>query len=109
MLIDWVNAGSGNPMYDIAEYIWLNTPREDINFEGIPQELINFYLQNKELIIPTFISEYEKISGKDITSYEFYIIPLLAKKLNSNRTDEEKRKIVLEIRERLNLLQIEEE
>jgi thiamine kinase-like enzyme len=33
--IDWVNAGIGNPLYDIAEYVWLNIPKEEANFDGI--------------------------------------------------------------------------
>lgn len=99
--IDWVNAGIGNPLYDIAEYVWLNTPKEDANVDGVPQELIDFFYNNKDLIIKTFLNEYEKVSATDVSSYNEYTIPLLVRKLHSNRTDSEKSKIVIEIRERL--------
>ncbi len=106
-LIDWVNAGIGNPMYDIADYVWMNTPKKDIkevDFEGVPQVLIDFYLQNIDAVNPVFLNEYKRLSGKDIPSCEPYIIPLLVKKLRSNRTVEEKSKIVVEIKERLSRL-----
>jgi hypothetical protein len=70
----------------------------------VPQILIDFYVSKKDLIIPTFINEYEKISGKDISSYAEYIIPLIVRKLYSNRSDKEKSNIVLEIRDRLKRL-----
>lgn len=103
-LIDWVNAGIGNPLYDIAEYVWLSSPKEEANYEGVPQILIDLYFKNKDLIIPTFLNEYEKLSGRDISSYEAYIIPLLVRKLHSNRTDKEKEEIILEIKNRLSKL-----
>lgn len=99
--IDWVNAGIGNPLYDIAEYVLLSTPKKDINTEGVPQVIIDFYLKNKDLVVITFLNEYEKLSGRDISSYEPYIIPLLVSKLDSNRTDQKKGEIVLDIRNRL--------
>lgn len=102
--IDWVNAGIGNPLYDIAEYVWLNTPKEEANFEGVPQILIDFYLENKDLLISAFLDEYKKVSGRDVSSYEAYTIPLLVRKLHSNRSDSEKSEIVIEIKERLSKL-----
>ncbi len=103
-LIDWVNSGVGNPMYDIAEYIWMYTPKEETNFEGVSQALIDFYLDKKDLIIPAFINAYEKLSGQELPSCEPYILPLLVRKLHSNRTEEEKSDIVIEIRDRLSKL-----
>lgn len=99
--IDWVNSGIGNPKFDIAEYVLLNTPNENTNFEGIPKILIDSYQENKELIVPTFISEYSRVSQRDISDYDNYTIPLLIRKLHSNRTEKEKLIIVEDIRHRL--------
>lgn len=100
-LIDWVNAGIGNRMYDIAEYVWLITPREEKGIEGIPQDLIDFLWKKNEQIVSTFLCEYERVSGKNVSSYGLYMIPLLVRKLHSNRTRKEKEEIVLDIRKRL--------
>lgn len=105
-LIDWVNAGSGNPLYDVAEYVFSTMPKKKSNIEGIPQVIIDFYLKNKDFIAVTFLKEYERLSGRDISSYEAYIIPLLVSKLHSNRTDKEKSEIVLEIRNRLDRIEV---
>lgn len=100
-LIDWVNAGTGNLLYDIAEYVWLSTPREENVIGKVPQMLVDFYLENKDLMIPCFLEEYKKLSLMDVSDYEPYMIPLLVRKLHSNRTMKEKDEIVIDIKKRL--------
>lgn len=101
-LIDWVNAGVGNPFYDIAEYVWLSTPSLKEIPEGTPKPLLEFYYQNKNAIIPTFLDEYERVSRMNVADYEKWMIPLLVSKLHSNRSMEQKKIILEEIRDRLN-------
>ncbi|HEX3075585.1 MAG TPA: aminoglycoside phosphotransferase family protein [Lachnospiraceae bacterium] len=98
--IDWVNAGIGNPMYDIAEYILLSTPNKKA-LENLPAILVDFFERYGESISRTFLTEYEKLSEIDTDSYKDWQIPLLVSKLNSNRTMEEKEQILENIRERI--------
>lgn len=100
-LIDWPNAAVGNPMCDIAEYVWLSNT-DNRCYKDIPAELEKFFYKNREEFISVFISEYESLSGMDVSGYEVFLVPLLVVKLNSNRTLEEKRKILNEIRMRMN-------
>jgi thiamine kinase-like enzyme len=98
--IDWVNAGIGNPMYDIAEYSLLSTPNK-IALVNLPAILVDFFERYGESISHTFRTEYEKLSEIDTDSYKDWQIPLLVSKLNSNRTMEEKEQILDNVRERI--------
>lgn len=104
-LIDWVNAGVGNPLYDIAEYVLLSKPSENEIQDGTSQELMALYNKFKDAIVPMFLEEYEKLSGMDVSDYEMWQIPLLVAKLNSNRSMDEKKAILTDIRNRLKYLE----
>jgi thiamine kinase-like enzyme len=101
ILIDWVNAGVGNPMYDIAEYVRLITPSVNQLPKDTHPMIIEFFTQYKDDIIPVFLEEYERVSNSNMSGYSAWLIPILVSHLNSNRTLEEKYRIVSEIRTRL--------
>ncbi|MFT3950408.1 MAG: aminoglycoside phosphotransferase family protein [Oscillospiraceae bacterium] len=97
-LIDWVNSGAGHFMYDIAEYVWVSTPRENELPKDFPESVKSFIQGKGDAISSAFLEEYKRISGEDVSDYHKWSIPLLAFKLGSSRTAEQKQELLKTIR-----------
>jgi thiamine kinase-like enzyme len=100
VVIDWMNASIGNPEADLAEFIVM------IKYAILPNHLprvISNYLDSvRESIIDSFMDEYTKLTGLAYHEVLPWIIPIAARKLSADGiSDEEKRRLVQEIRQQL--------
>lgn len=98
--IDWMFVGTGNPMYDIAEYI-ISTRYLFLDPETTNPRIVKFKEKHSEEMINVFFNEYLKISDLKITGIDKWLIPLLVNRLNGGGTDEYKQKLLTDIREKL--------
>lgn len=98
--IDWMFVGTGNPMYDLVEYIittkylFLETVEEN---KPVKKFIDNY----AEEMINIFFNEYSKISGFIITDIDKWLIPLLVNRLNGGGSDEYKQNILTDVRKKL--------
>lgn len=100
VLIDWMDASTGNPEADLAEYIIMI--RFAILPAYIPAEIADFFDSNREEIIKVFIDEYMKLSDITYEDIDKWITPIAARKLSSDGISEDEKKLLVdEIRRRL--------
>lgn len=98
--IDWVNAGTGHPFYDLTQYVLMNRYVEFPS--GMPDKIVKLVDENKEKINDAFLSEYFKLSGMDKTGIDDWIIPVCVEKLNATAiSGNKKEEILQDIRELL--------
>ena len=100
VVIDWMNATSGTPEADIAEYIVM------IRYGVLPPELpdaaIAVFDAVREPFIRLFMEVYTRISGMAYADIEPWIVPVAARKLCTDAISErEKQLLVAEIRRRI--------
>lgn len=100
VMIDWMNASSGNPETDIAEYIIM------IKFAILPSDTPKTVVKNLDLvrgnIINVFMDEYTKLTGISYNQVDPWIVPVAARKLTADGISEEEKQLLLkEIRSRL--------
>ena len=100
--IDWMFVGTGNPMYDLTEYI-ITTRYLFLEHVESTKPIIKFMEKYSEIMINIFFNEYSKISGLKITDTDKWLIPLLVNRLNGGGSDEYKQKLLSDIRVKLNL------
>ena len=98
--IDWMFVGTGNPMYDIAEYI-ITTRYLYLNPTEINPRIIKFMGKYSEEMINIFFTEYTSISGLEITDTDKWLIPLLVNRLNGGGSDEYKQRLLTDVREKI--------
>lgn len=100
ILIDWMDASTGNPEADLAEYIIMT--RYSLLPADIPAEMASLINSIREEIISVFIEEYTKVSGITYEEIDAWILPVAARKLSADGiTEDEKKILVNEIRRRL--------
>lgn len=100
VIIDWMNATTGNPAADIAEYIIM------IKYAVLPAEIPNSFCDSfnaiRELVIQTFLDEYIKLSNMEYREIEEWMLPIMAGKLSADAiSDKEKKILVEEVRRKL--------
>jgi len=92
--------GTGNPMYDIAEFI-ITTRYLYLDPETIDTKIIKFIDKYAEEMINIFFIEYSGISNLEITDIDKWLIPLLINRLNGGGSDEYKQKLLKDVRKKL--------
>jgi tRNA A-37 threonylcarbamoyl transferase component Bud32 len=100
--IDWMFVGTGNPMYDLTEYI-ITTRYLYLDPAESNKPITKFMDKHSEEMINIFFNEYSKISGFIITDTDKWLVPLLVNRLNGGGSDEYKQKLLSDIRTKLNL------
>jgi hypothetical protein len=100
VMIDWMNASSGNPETDIAEYIIM------IKYAILPSDTPKTVVKNfdlvREKIIKVFMDEYTNLTGIDYKQVDPWILPVAARKLAADGISEEEKQFLLkEIKLRL--------
>jgi aminoglycoside phosphotransferase (APT) family kinase protein len=100
IVIDWMDAATGNPEADLAEYIVM------IRFGVLPPEIpsiaLEFFDSMRESIIAVFLEEYMKLGDVTLEAVDSWILPVAARKLNADAiSEEEKQVLIQEIRRRL--------
>ena len=98
--VDWMFVGTGNPMYDIAEFI-ITTRYLFLDPETTDRKIIKFMGKYAEEMINIFLAEYSKISGLEITDTDKWLIPLLVNRLNGGGSDEYKQNLLADVRKKL--------
>ncbi|MHA6529682.1 phosphotransferase [Paenibacillus sp. BAC0078] len=100
VIIDWMDASTGNPEGDLAEYIVMI--RYSVLPAGLPGEVTDFFDSVREHIISVFCEEYERLTGLAYREVEQWLVPIAARKLNADAIgEEEKERLVKVIREGL--------
>ncbi|WP_042163347.1 phosphotransferase [Paenibacillus gorillae] len=100
VLIDWMNASTGNPEADLAEYIIMI--RYAILPPHTPSSAVARFDSLREHIIEVFCEEYRRLSGNSLDEVEDWIMPVAARKLCADAIGEEEKALLLaEIRSRL--------
>ncbi|QHS24206.1 phosphotransferase [Virgibacillus sp. MSP4-1] len=100
LLIDWMNAATGNPEADLAEFIIMI--RYAILPPETPQNAVRIFDNNREKIIKAFMDEYTLSTGTTYEEVHPWVIPILARKLSSDGIIEEEKELLLnEIKRRL--------
>jgi len=100
VFIDWMNASSGNPEADLAEYIIMI--RYAILPPYAPNDAVSRFDSLRERIIHVFCLEYRRLTGLEPDEIEDWILPVAARKLNADAISEQEKALLLaEIRSRL--------
>jgi aminoglycoside phosphotransferase (APT) family kinase protein len=100
VFIDWMNASTGNPEADLAEYIIMI--RYAILPSYAPDSAVARFDSLRSHIIEVFCDEYQRLSGACMEDVEDWILPVAARKLNADAISEQEKMLLLaEIRARL--------
>lgn len=100
VMIDWMNAASGNPAGDIAELI-IMYKYAILPAETPPAIAANFDAA-RDYIIQLFVDEYMKWSGMPYKEIESWIVPVAARKLSADAISEQEKALLVQmIRENL--------
>ncbi|MGN7760761.1 phosphotransferase [Paenibacillus sp. 22594] len=94
VVIDWMDASTGNPEADLAEYIIMI--RYSVLPPGLPVDVPGFFDSVREHIISVFSEEYERLTGLAYREVEQWLVPLAARKLNVGSIGEEEKQRLLE-------------
>ncbi len=98
-IIDWMTGMIGNPAGDVARTVIL------LSFGTLPNEtcrtvkLLISYLRNR--IKTAYLKQYLKLTGREFKEIDRWILPVAAARLIECIPDEEKRKLIVIIRKRL--------
>lgn len=100
VLIDWNDATIGNPEADVAEFIVM------IKFAILPPDtpltIVRIFDSIRKTIIEVFMNEYTKRTGITYDKIDPWILPIATRKLYADAISEEEKKLLVdEIRERL--------
>jgi thiamine kinase-like enzyme len=100
VIIDWMDASTGNPEADLAEYIVM------MRFAVLPPEVpsvaLEYFDSMRESIIAIFLEEYMQTSNVTLEDIDPWILPIAVTKLNADAIAEEEKQILIqEIRRRL--------
>ncbi|WP_019911949.1 phosphotransferase family protein [Paenibacillus sp. HW567] len=95
VLIDWMNASTGNPEADLAEYIIMM--RYAILPSGLPRDVPDFFDSIREHIIAVFCEEYERLTGLAYREVEPWLVPTAARKLSADGIGEEEKERLLKV------------
>lgn len=98
-MIDWMNTGTGHPLYDVTEFMlllwWIPM------YTVINEPIRHFFSVYRDLLERTFFEYYKSLTDIDPYPYEAWILPMLAAKIK-NQTDPITADImVAEVRKRL--------
>ncbi|MGF7036209.1 aminoglycoside phosphotransferase (APT) family kinase protein [Paenibacillus mucilaginosus] len=100
LLIDWMNASTGNPEADLAEYILM--VRYAVLPSHLGERIIGRFHSIRETMIDAFMVEYTRLSGVTAEEVDPWLLPMAARKLTADAIpDEEKGLLLHEIRVRL--------
>ncbi|WP_379153939.1 phosphotransferase [Paenibacillus sp. sgz5001063] len=94
VVIDWMDASTGNPEADLAEYIIMI--RYSVLPPGLPVDMPDYFDSIREHIISVFSGEYERLTGLAYREVEHWLVPLAARKLNVGSIGEEEKQKLLE-------------
>jgi len=100
--IDWMFVGTGNPMFDVAEF-FITTRYLYLDPETTDTKIIKFMKKYAEEMINIFLAEYSNISDSEITDIDKWLIPLLVNRLNGGGSDEYKQHLLDNTRKKLSL------
>ncbi|MNC27400.1 hypothetical protein D3C75_755710 [compost metagenome] len=89
-----MDASTGNPEADLAEYIIMI--RYSVLPPGLPADALDFFDSVREPIIRVFSEEYERLTGLAYREVEQWLVPLAARKLNVDSIGEEEKQRLLE-------------
>lgn len=93
MIIDWMNASSGQPEADLAEYIIM------IRYAVLPPEIPGWYAavfdEARETIIRCFMEEYTRLSGITEADVQPWIAPAAARKLTADAISEAEKELLV--------------
>lgn len=88
VVIDWINAHSGNPLGDVARTcLIIRTPYMP---KGMPNLLIKISKIIKRLLCSAFLREYAKISKIHVKDVDDWVLPVAAARLRDKVPGEEK-------------------
>ncbi|WP_058300492.1 phosphotransferase family protein [Gorillibacterium timonense] len=100
IILDWMNAASGNPEGDMAEYIIMI--RYAVLPDDLPDEIREGFDSIREAVIDIFMDEYTKLSGITYDEVHPWIAPVAARKLSADAiSEEEKGRLLQFIRQNL--------
>ncbi|GKX64984.1 phosphotransferase [Inconstantimicrobium mannanitabidum] len=100
VIIDWMDAATGNPAADIAQYVIMM--RYAVLPPETPQNFVNYLHLIREFVIDMFLDEYMKISGMKYEEIQQWMLPMIAAKLHADAIcDEEKKTLINVLREKL--------
>ncbi|MEK8126712.1 phosphotransferase [Paenibacillus filicis] len=103
VLIDWMNASTGNPEADLAEYIIMI--QYAILPPHAPSQAVARFDTLRAHIIEVFCDEYRRLSGDSLDQVDDWILPVAARKLCADAISEEENMLLLaEIRSRLSYI-----
>ena len=98
-VIDWNNCVSGCFMHDVAEYVF--TMRyADVSLDW-PPRIRAFLREFQDEFSRVFLDCYAGITGKDLSSLDYWKIPVLTAKMNGNNPAEKQERILRDIRSAL--------
>lgn len=95
VMIDWMDASTGNPEADLAEYIIMI--RYSVLSDDLPDGVTDFFDSIREHIISVFCEEYERLTGLAYCEVKPWLVPIAARKLNADAIGEEEKERLLEV------------
>lgn len=101
-VIDWNNCVSGNFMYDIAEYV-LTMRYANVSID-LPEPAFRFITEYQNEFSKVFLTEYTKLTNRDLSALEQWTLPILVSKLNGNNPPKKQEKILADVKMLLNSL-----
>lgn len=95
VIIDWMNATTGNPASDIAEYIIMI--KYSVLPPEVPDRFVTFLDAVRELTIKIFLDEYTKLSGMKYEEIDPWMLPMIAGKLSTDAISDKEKNILVEV------------
>ena len=95
-IIDWSNAVTGNPLFDLARYV-LMFKYVNLN-PSIPLRIREFINKYKDRVVEDFLSEYIKLSGIELIDFDKWLIFTSISKLKGRYTEQQKLDMLSDIR-----------
>jgi aminoglycoside phosphotransferase (APT) family kinase protein len=92
VVIDWMNATTGTPEADIAEYIVMI--RYGVLPPELPESAIAVFDAVREAFIQLFMEVYTQISGMTYAEIEPWLVPVAARKLSTDAIGAKEKQIL---------------
>ena len=101
-VIDWNDCVRGNYMYDIAEYVLIM--RYATVSIDLPEPILHFITEYQAEFSKVFMTEYTRLTNRNLSTLEQWTLPLLVSKLNANNPPKKQERILADVKTLLRAL-----
>ena len=89
-------------MYDIAEYV-LIMRYANVSID-LPEPVFQFITEYQNEVSKAFMTEYVRLTNRDLSTLEQWMLPILVSKLNANNPPKKQERILADVKALLSAL-----